>query len=1330
MDKRAGIHLSLRKPISPPQMFGNVAAGPGRDSYPITGIIHHDKRAPNGLPSAGDSNLNPRNIAQPIMEKQEQKNCNNVFSIGNHPAIFETREPARNCHSCGLFGSRRCSRCHNTYYCSIECQKRDWKMHSIICKPTTTKLTDEEKSHNDREAKAFTKPSGISVSKPNKKDDGRRLMLCDLNLETLREGTEIQGCVTEFSSPTNFFVQDCSSKSIEIIVKISVLLNNIYSSLENVRKDYIPVIQEVCAAKYSEDQQWYRVLVCSVEMNMKTAQVLYIDYGSQDTLAFCDLQPMHKDLDLATPPCAVNFRVAHTLVPPCGWSPECLVDLKRLLMGQKFLFRIVKVEEEDLPRYSVEVTLPKSGKLLHKLMEEKGYSFPSRNSELNSAEAVAALEKSPVEPIEKKPSCTGSESPDMQGKPVSFSVGDQFEALITVFHNPEMFFCQQVQTAKQLAELVAAMNKKCSALNTTLISLPEPGNLCCAQFTADNNWYRASIVKHISEDTALVGYLDFGNTETLHISRLRPIDIDMLQTPFHAIQCCLAGVKPPSGTWSSEAIHTIGALVMNKVFTAVVVSESEGTLSLDLIDESATPPVAVSQHLIAAGLSEAEKFASDSLPTIQKEEVSPREPSQLGWTQLPLGQEREVIVCMLQSPGDFFCHIYNLTDLSSLNDLNVSLGQYCIQHVSEGYTPNKGDVCGAFFSDDRNWYRGQVKDFTSGGAATVHFLDYGNTEEVAVDKLCKIPSDFLQLPFQAVKCSLAGVKPHGEKWDLIASKKFQDFVAGIKLLAKAVCRKENGYIVELVVSESRKAITDVLLAEKVALPDDFKTNDADVETGPGSAAKKTDEGSSQVCSNKELNPAKETKVSPVQNFAAKEQTSSSHRDPYSSQPVRLNSTQPALQEIGSAKAATIPPKESFSHNSTASPSGENRSGNAEPSLPKEFNSSYSSPTYQTKFNTSDKSTNSVNGRLSTQRRSASVNLEPSRQRGFNSVSSPVRSPSRLLSTHATSSPLKNGLVSVKDSPSLPQELKSTRVSHKQSSSFLEARGVSVAQSWASVDLQLNEPLAACVLRVRSPDLMYVFPKENRVDVEKLQQVMMDMFSYCNAETDQPAYIPSVGDACCAKFSADGQWYRAVILEVLDSTVEIAYADYGNLETLPFSCLRPVKESFLCTPMQITRCRLYGVAPVSNQWSSEGTQVLSSLLLGADVVLVARSVEAGIYSVSMEKKHGAENIDVGQKLVMDGSAKCAEAVSSTNVHEDKDGCCCCCQEFRKRMMLTKDLKHTSDTITEKLTCEITDLGRRTSELEHRADEIEILTSNHSDLEALCEDNLTAVPSRGL
>ncbi|XP_018426259.1 PREDICTED: tudor domain-containing protein 1 [Nanorana parkeri] len=1311
------------------------------------------------------STKNTRSRAQPVTEKQHKIPIGDSLVIGNDPAIFDSRKPQTrqtSCHNCGLFGSRRCSRCHMTYYCSEDCQIQDWKSHSVVCKPTITKVTNGEKPLNkDGDSKAFSKPPDTPVPTPrNKEEDGGRVMLCDLKVETLSEGKELQcldlgewskpievfqdlyhrqgmqdvdllaskynikldkfGCVSEFSSPSNFFVQEYDERSVETLMQLSVLLSKIYSSPENLRKDYVPEIWEICAAKYSQDQQWYRVLVCNVEISMKIAHVLYLDYGNQETLPLSELQPMRKDLGL-TPPCAMNFRVAHARQPPCGWSPECLIDVKRLLMGQKLSFRVVHVDQKELPRYSVEVSLPESGTLLHKVMEEKGYSFVGRTKE-DSAEEASTAAKPSQEPVEKQQqSCVDSGSPEPQGKLGSFRVGDRFEALVTVFHNPEMFFCQAVQNAKELAELVSAMNKRCSTLTMTPLSLPAPGKVCCAQFTADNNWYRASVVKHISDDTALVGYLDFGNTETLDISRLRPIDADMLIIPFQAAQCRLAGVKPPSGTWSSEVIHKVSLLLMNKVFTAVVVSESAGTLTLDLIAKSATQPVVVSQHLIAAGLAEADHSADVSTTSVPKEEELPREPP----AQLPLGQEKEVMVCMLQSPEDFFCHIYNPTDLSSLNNINVSLGKYCAQHVSEGYTPIKGDVCGAFFSGDGNWYRGQVKDCTSGGAATVHFLDYGNTEEVPVDKLCKIPSTFLELPFQAIKCSLAGVKPLGDKWDPTAAEKFHSCVAGIKLRAKAVSRKLNGYLVQLAASESGEAIADVLLAEKVAVPDDdFKSDVSAMGPGPGLAARKAYEGGSPARSHVEHKLTKETIASPLYSSPAKEPTCSSHEESYSHSVQPINSTLPALQEI---EAATNTPNESFSHLTPISTARANHSGNAALCLHRPVDTGYSTPSFQKDFTSSTKDVSSASPAVPAHRESASGNIEASRCRGLGSAASPLPSPSRLTFPRAACPRLENGPVSTKDSPPSPDKLKSTLVGYSRftsacyppragppcngsnrpaqrelptadstrrdlqpsecpaasqpapsvcedlptpatskqpSSVVLEARGVSMAQSWTSVDLPPNEPLAACVLRVRSPDLMYVFPKDNRVDVEALQQVMVDIFSHCNAEAEQPDYRPSVGDACCAKFTGDGQWYRAVVLEVSESAVEIGYADYGNLETLPFSGLRPVKESFLRTPMQITRCRLYDVAPATHQWSPEGTQSLSNLLLGADVALTARSLEDGIYAISIEKKHGEAVIDVGEKLVMDGLAKRPDAVPSTDVCKEKEGCCC--QELRKRV----------------------------------------------------------------
>ncbi len=45
----------------------------------------------------------------------------------------------------------------------------------------------------------------------------------------------------------------------------------------------------------------------------------------------------------------------------------------------------------------------------------------------------------------------------------------------------------------------------------------------------------------------------------------------------------------------------------------------------------------------------------------------------------------------------------------------------------------------------------------SGNKAKVHFVDYGNFDEVPVSSLVAMTADFLELPVQAVHCRLAGI---------------------------------------------------------------------------------------------------------------------------------------------------------------------------------------------------------------------------------------------------------------------------------------------------------------------------------------------------------------------------------------------------------------------------------------------------------------------------------------------------------------------------------------------------------------------------------------------
>lgn len=58
---------------------------------------------------------------------------------------------------------------------------------------------------------------------------------------------------------------------------------------------------------------------------------------------------------------------------------------------------------------------------------------------------------------------------------------------------------------------------------------------------------------------------------------------------------------------------------------------------------------------------------------------------------------------------------------------------------------------------DGSWYRAVVKEIVPNGNVKVHFVDYGNIEEVTSDELQMIPTKFLKLPFQGVQCWLVGM---------------------------------------------------------------------------------------------------------------------------------------------------------------------------------------------------------------------------------------------------------------------------------------------------------------------------------------------------------------------------------------------------------------------------------------------------------------------------------------------------------------------------------------------------------------------------------------------
>ena len=62
-----------------------------------------------------------------------------------------------------------------------------------------------------------------------------------------------------------------------------------------------------------------------------------------------------------------------------------------------------------------------------------------------------------------------------------------------------------------------------------------------------------------------VFYIDFGNCDTVPLSKLKAINADLLQLPAQAIQCRIPTISPVSGVaWPDATVERFNNLVMHK----------------------------------------------------------------------------------------------------------------------------------------------------------------------------------------------------------------------------------------------------------------------------------------------------------------------------------------------------------------------------------------------------------------------------------------------------------------------------------------------------------------------------------------------------------------------------------------------------------------------------------------------------------------------------------------------------------------------------------------------------------------------------------------------
>lgn len=184
------------------------------------------------------------------------------------------------------------------------------------------------------------------------------------------------------------------------------------------------------------------------------------------------------------------------------------------------------------------------------------------------------------------------------------------------------------------------------------------------------------------------------------------------------------------------------------------------------------------------------------------------------------------------------------------------------------------------------------------------------------------------------------------------------------------------------------------------------------------------------------------------------------------------------------------------------------------------------------------------------------------------------------------------------------------------STVKDAREVTVA------GLKIGDEVSVYITSVSSPENFYCQLATTATELDNLMNNMETFYRPLGA--DEEAFTnPQVGDACCAMFTEDDGFYRAVVTKVTSSGIEVRYLDYGNSEQLPLSRVKMLNASFAELPAQSFNAKSF-----SSSFSTSA-QFEESVINKELKAVIVRKDENGVYVVRLSDINGTPLFSTGK-----------------------------------------------------------------------------------------------------
>ncbi|XP_015187260.1 PREDICTED: uncharacterized protein LOC107072113 [Polistes dominula] len=107
------------------------------------------------------------------------------------------------------------------------------------------------------------------------------------------------------------------------------------------------------------------------------------------------------------------------------------------------------------------------------------------------------------------------------------------------------------------------------------------GDICIAQYHANNLWYRAKVLAVLNENTVEVQFVDYGNVEECKIGCLKK-KVMLNNIPIQSVKCVVEGLIPANGKWKIEDLDKIHLLLVEKECKVTVLEEKDTHLVVSI----------------------------------------------------------------------------------------------------------------------------------------------------------------------------------------------------------------------------------------------------------------------------------------------------------------------------------------------------------------------------------------------------------------------------------------------------------------------------------------------------------------------------------------------------------------------------------------------------------------------------------------------------------------------------------------------------------------------------------------------------------------------------